>query len=335
MKKQKITAFTIALLTAVSLCGCNNGNQSSDNSSNSIESSNGGSLIQTQSQSTDSNPDKVSDNNSGSPDKTSSDTSTVKEPYEFFGALNDPVDRSEIVKAKKRVLNPESHLREAKDVPLDKLEESEPDNIYAGFAYCALPIYPAVTDRESEYDEESRTFKDIPQQIKSDYIKVRPGDEICGLTVAEASSDFKPGNNGGRSEIRSSRIKLKGSITIEGYIRILTKPEYATGYDGDMIFVPVGDVQLPVVRFDGHYESRASFRDIGDVCIMEDLTFSNEFSVFFDLGNINETTADVSEIPYDGSFVKVKAVISDLEMQTSHEWYTISYAVLESVTRID
>lgn len=320
MKSYKITALALASLTAVSLCGCNNENQRSDNGSNSIESSNGGSLSQTQSQSTDSNPDNVSDNNSGSPDETSSDTSTVKEPYEFFGALNDPVDRSEIVKAEKRVLNPESHLREAKDVPLDKLEESEPDNIYAGFAYCALPIYPAVTNRESEYDEESRTFKNIPQQIKSDYIKVRPGDEICGLTVAEASSDFKPGYNGGRSEIRSSRIKLKGSITIEGYIRILTKPEYATGYDGDMIFVPVGDVRLPVVRFDGqHYENRASFRDIGEVCIMEDLTFSNEFSIFFDLGNINETTADVSEIPYDGSFVKVRAVISELEMRTSKE----------------
>lgn len=321
MKKQKITALTLASFIAISLCGCNNENQSSDS----------GSSLTASSESAD---QQASSQNSDTENPESSDTSSKpREKTVLIGALNDEIDRKEIVKA----LRTEPYPLEDTEVSPDRIDEDRADRATVGFAYCALPLYPALTDRESEYDEENRSFKDIPQQEKSDFIKARPGDNICGLTVAEAATEFYFGDNGGKTKMSSSYIKLNGSTTIEGYIRILTEPEYATGMDGDMIFVPVGDVQLPTVRFDSRDENKSSieFRNIGSPYMMEDLIFTNEFSGFFQLGNINETTADISEIPNDGSFVKVKVVISDFEIHSTIGWFTTSYAVLESVTRID
>lgn len=321
MKKQKITALTIALLTSVSLCGCNNENQSSDSGSRSTVSL----------ESTDRD---TSSQTGGPEDPESSDTpSGQREKIVLIGALNDEIDRKEIVKASRI----EPYPLDDTEISPDRIDEDRADRATVGFAYCALPLYPALTNRESEYNEENRSFKDIPQQEKSDYIKARPGDNICGLTVAKAATEFFFGENGGRTKMSYSYIKLNGSITVEGYIRILTELEYATGMDGDLIFVPVGDVQLPTVRFDSREDNPVSieFRSIGNPYMMDDLIFTNEFSGFIQLGNINETTADISEIPNDGSFVKVRAVISDFEIQSTIGWFTNSYAVLESVTRID
>lgn len=327
MKTQKITALVLASLLAVSLCGCNTGNQSSNSSDNFNDKSS------TTDQNTSSQTDST-ENSSENSSENSEIESSSSEPWEkivLIGAMNDEIDNSEIVNALRYTPG------ENTEISPDRIDEDRADRATVGFAYCALPLYPCLTDRESEYDKENQSFKDIPHQEKSDYIKVRPGDEICGLTVAEASTEFYFGKNGGRTKMRSSHIKLNGSTTVEGYIRILTEPEYATGMDGDMIFVPVGDVQLPTVRFDSrdYNVNSIEFRNIGSPYMMEDLIFTNEFSDFLSLGNINDTTADISEIPNDGSFVKVKAVISDFEMQSTIEWFTTSNAVLESVTRID
>lgn len=95
-------------------------------------------------------PDQSVTDHGNSDSKSSDDTTQVKEPLEFLGILNEPIARSEIVRADKNVYNEITETAEMQDIPLEQLDESEHINVYTDFAYYALPLYPCLTDRESE-----------------------------------------------------------------------------------------------------------------------------------------------------------------------------------------
>ena len=327
MKSNKITALALASLIAVSLCGCNN-DQSSDNSSSSTESSNNTS--QNQSQVTDSNSDSDPEQSG----EISSNTSTVKEPLEFFGALNEPIDRSEIVKADITVYNSETQHRETTDIPLDKMDESEYFTAYTGFAYYAMPLYPCLTSLDSEYDEVNNVFKDIPQEKKSDLLRAEKGDKLFDMTVTDAYSSFYIGSTGGKYSVTETHLSLEGELTLSGYARIVPGDEY--GYNnGEIIFHPIGESRLPVVNFQYNYEDKSITRSIGNVGIVDDIFITNEYPGDFTLGNINDTTADISDLSRDGSYTKISVTISGIEMNSNFNWFTDYTATIKSIERID
>lgn len=309
MNIRKIPAFLLAALFAIALCGCNSG---SENSSDTDKSS--------------------STNSSTSSDNSSRTGSTPVYPLPsdatfLKGAAGDVIGLSEITGVwdlENCEISPES------------LTEENFFIATTGSAYYALPLYQCLTDRDNEYDENDLLFKDAPQGSQSDFIKVKKGDTIFGMTVAEASSEFNL-NSPVPGVVVSTSLTLEGEITLTGYVRVIPGDEYGVAV-GDILFLPVGNVRLPVVRFDGCNKDGVILRRTGDVYIMgggsadDSITFTNEFTERFTLGNVNSTAADISVIPTDGSFIKVNVTISNIKMNSSANWITQIRADIVSIS---
>lgn len=330
MKIRRIIAPILSMVIAASLCGCSSQNEISTScGSTSLDSS-----ITDPENSTSNSTSGSSSDTSDSAPESSDDTSKTKEPLEFFGALNEPIARSEIVKAGKRVYNEKIQKQEMMDIPLDKLDKFEYFNVYTDFAYYALPIYLCLTNLESEYDEVNNVFKDAPQENKNDLLRAKKGDKLFDMTVTEANSSFYLGAPEGKYKLVETHLSLKGDLTLSGYARIVPGDEY--GYNtGDIIFVPVGEVCLPVVNFSSDYENGNITRSVGNIRMVEDIFCTNEFPGDFTLGNINDTTADISCLARDGSFTKVSVTISEIEMNSNFNWFSDYVATIKSIDHID
>lgn len=289
MKNKSLTALALSAVLAVSFCGCD------DQSS------------------------KSSDNSTGSKSFGTSEISDITpviypEPEDatfLIGAAGDFIGASEITK----VLDIENN-----EISPDEMTE---ENFYRAFidsAYYSVPLYPCLTNIESEYDEDALLFKNAPQGDQTTFFKVKKGDEIFGLTVAEASSEFSLDSSDNFNVVSSTSLALEGEVTLDGYACVIPGDEYGVAV-GDIIFLPVGNVRLPVVRFDSCDENGV-YRRTGDVYLRNGITYTNEFADKFALGNINDTAADVSILPSNGSFIKVSATISDIRMVTTSNWIT-------------
>lgn len=301
---KKIPAFSLAVLIAVSLCGCSGDTNSSDSAVS--DSSDTGSTYSIPSYPV---PD---------------DATFLK------GAAGDVIGLSEII--------------EARD--LDNLEISPEtlteDNFFSAVidsAYCALPLYNCLTDRDSEYDEASVSFKDAPQDSRSDFIKVKKGDKILGLTVAEASSEFGL-TSPVFGTVVSTSLALEGEITLTGFARVVPGDDYGVSV-GDIIFIPTGSVDLPAVRLDSCNSDGVITRRTGDVYIMngssadDSIVYTNEYADRFVLGNVSSTSSDISCLSNDGGFTKVTVTISGIEMKSTLNWITHITADIVCISAAD
>lgn len=294
----RIKGFSAVILSAfltITLCGCDKG----DGNSNSADNSTGSEI---------------------------SDISPVIYPDPadatfLQGAAGDHIGLSEIV-----------YIRDIENNELSPDELTE-DNFYRvtiNSAYYSLPLYPCLTSLDSEYDEDALLFRDAPQTEQSVYFKAKKGDKIFGLTVAEASSEFSIDWDH-FNLVSATDLTLEGEITLSGYACVVPDNEYGISV-GDIIFLPVGNVQLPVVRFVSVDENEKIYRRTGDIYVRNGITYTNEFAEFFLLGNINDTAADVSILPSDGSLVKVNVTISNIKMTTTLNWLTQINAEIISIT---
>lgn len=310
MNIRKVFALSLAAFIAISLCGCNSGSESSSGTDKSSSTN-----------------DNINSDNSSRTDSTPvypipSDATFLK------GAAGDIIGLSEIT----GVWNLEN-----KEISPESLTEENFFRATIDSAYYALPLFQCLTDRDNEYDEDELLFKDAPQGSQSDFIKVKKGDTIFGITVSEASSEFNLNSPVLGVVVRTS-LTLEGEITLTGYARVIPGNEYGVAV-GDIIFLPTGNVPLPVVRFDGCDKDGVITRRTGDVYIggssEDSITFTNEFTDRFTLGNISTASADISVIPTDGSFKKVNVTISNIVMKSSADWLTQIDAKIVSISAAD
>lgn len=300
MNRKKISALALtALLSASLLCGCNGETQDPNSTTGSGSGTSPASISDTMSDTSSADTESGSDTQSDAP------ATSKPEAMSFLAGLaDDPIPLSEL----SRIENDKKE-----QIAADELTEENFYEATADCAYYALPLYPCVTDRESEFDEENIVFKNIPRETKKDYIKAKKGDKIFGFTVSEASTGFTkysplPG------KVMSMNLSLDGEITLTGYARMVAENEYGVEV-GEILFVPVGEVKLPVVRFD-KFDGENALRNIGEVWSGGDMTFTNEFTTEFRLGNKNEISEDISALPTDGSLVKVNVTLYDIEIWT-------------------
>lgn len=312
MNFTKISSLVISVVLAVSLSGCNTNKE--NNSSTDVSSTS----------SSDGSSGSSSESSSGGSSESSLSVPVSGTATFLIGADGAAITTDEITSAVDS---------ENKEIPLSSLNELNFSRVTVNCAYCAKPLYSCVTDRESEYDEDNIRFKDIPQETKSDFIKVKKGDKIFGMTVTAAESEFNRGTPV-IGNVVGSTLSLDGEITISGYARIVPDDEYGVSV-GDIQFVPVGDVGLPVISYEIGFTKGVSERLTGSVFIMEgksdDLTYSNEFGTYFALGNVNDVTADISAIPTDGSITKVSITLSDISISSTIGWFTWVNGTLVSV----
>lgn len=271
---------------------------------------------------------------SGEPSDSNSGTSSVTEPTDSFdrtpsvpdatflkGALGDPIGLSEITKA---------FNAEFLEVSPDQLTEDDFGEAEADCAYFAYPSYSCLTSLDNSYDADNVMFTGVTQKkISGDYFKVKTGDIICGLTVGYASSSFNP-MSPVKGSITGTFIGLEGEKTVTGYAWIEQQDEYGITA-GDIKFIPSGDVNLPVVRFDSAEGNGIPKRIGGNIGMAHGIYFTNDFGGSFDLGNISDTAADISALPTDGSYAKVNITLTNIRMYTNLDWLTYVNADIVSV----
>ena len=295
MKVKNFMRSALSVILAVTLCGCDK----NDNNSG-------------------------SDNSGTSSDPIISDIAPVVYPVPddatfLRGAAGDLIGLSEIT----YVWDIENN-----EISPEAMTEVNLYRAVIESAYYSLPLYPCLTDIDSEYDADSLLFKNAPHTEQSVYYKAKKGDKIFGLTVAEASSEFSIDWDH-FNIVSSTSLTLEGEITLDGYACVVPDNEYGVSV-GDIIFLPVGNVQLPVVRFTSVDENEKIYRRTGDIYVRNGITYTNEFTDQFMLGNINDTAADVSVLPADGSFTRVSATISDIKMTGRVNWLTqVSAKIVE------
>ena len=332
MKKYQII---LALILAAALTGCANDENSSEastgtSSESSVQgstSSDNGGVSSENSVSSESSSD-VPDNSDSS---TSADESTPQSSEEngdpnatfLVGLAGDTIMRSDLSMI---------FTNDGTDGSAETLSEENFSAVLCdGFVYLAEPTGICRTnfDNEDVFDSESIRFKDISESSQKGYKRVSVGETICGLTLSEAQVNFARGNDSVEYTLGDGSIKLgselgfpeiyfmggsasfSGQVTLMGYISVAAEDDFGL-MGGDIVFVPSDcECMLPVMgyRLDP---------DIGIVHFQRinshnGLVWENEYGSIF-LGNAADTTADLSDIPDDVSFVKASVTLDNISL---------------------
>lgn len=336
MKKYQII---LAVILAAALTGCakeenigNSGGSSTGTSSessvqNSSSTDNDGISSVSSTGSSD-----VSDNSNGF---DSSDSTRNEDSAQPSGENGDPnatfligLDGSAILRSELSMI----FTNDGTDGSAETFSEENFSGVLCdGFVYLAEPsgICRTSFDNEDVFDSEQMRFTDISESSKKDYKRVSVGETFCGLMLTEAQVNFARGNDSMEYTLGDGSIKLgselgipeiyfmggsakfSGQVALTGYISVATENDHGLA-GGDIIFVPSGcECMLPVMgyRFDP---------DIGIVHMQRinshnGLVWENEYGSIF-LGNAADTTADLSDIPDDGSFVKASVTLDNISL---------------------
>lgn len=187
-----------------------------------------------------------------------------------------------------------------------------------GFAYLAEPTGLArnSVDNADVFDENTLEFSNVTLESVSDYKRVNVGESIGGLTLKEAQVNFATGNEMGLPDIAFvyCSAMFDGELTMTGYISRAAEDSY-NFMTGDLMFVPSdGESKLPVMSYT--YDEQLGYCHSPQyVSSGTGFTWLNEFGYIY-LGNAADTTADISGIPDDGSFVKATVTIDRLMMSS-------------------
>lgn len=232
--------------------------------------------------------------------------------------------------------------------PADLTEENFSGVVCDGFTYVGEPskVSRNAVDNADVFDSVNMRFTDISAEPVKNYVRLDVGDTICGLTLKEAQVNFargseqetfemkdgstKLGSELGLREIyfKTSTAKFEGELAMEGYICRIAEDTYGVGA-GDIIFVPSdGEANFPVMSYrlsgdDGFYHTSQLYSLAG-------LTWQNEFGYVY-LGNAVNTTADISALPDDGTFVKALVSVTDLELNCGLNFVSSVKAELKDV----
>ncbi len=203
-----------------------------------------------------------------------------------------------------------------------------------GFAYIAPPGELCLTsiDNADVYNEETLSFAGVPETKLQDYVRVNVGDKVNGLTVQSAQTVFFD-DEMSTSEFPAAKylsgceVTFQGEMELNGYAVAVKEDNYGV-QAGDILFVPQGECDLPVMSFKsdneiGLYHNYYTGSNYG-------LTWVNGYGQFC-LGNTQTTVADVSCLPTDGTFAKVKVVINNITLTSSKDWVDIIQANIVSI----
>lgn len=103
--------------------------------------------------------------------------------FDIIGIVGDKVKPSDIT---------EIHGENNTLLTLEQLTPTNWEYLRCDFAYAAPSTGICYTsiDNADIYDSEALMFRDAPRLAPSEYRRLKAGDEICGLTVKSASTDF-------------------------------------------------------------------------------------------------------------------------------------------------
>lgn len=204
-----------------------------------------------------------------------------------------------------------------------------------GFAYVSNPSDICYTsfDNTDIYNKDTMTFSGVSETNLQEYVRINVGDTVNGLTVKSAKTMFID-DDMGLTEMalgkyfKACECTFSGEMELTGYVCIFPEDGYGV-QTGDMLFVPSGSCNLPVMSYNkdteiGTYHTYYYGNSLG-------MTWVNQYGQIF-LGNINTCSADLSALPTDGTFTKVKILVNNISMSSAVDWQDIIQAEILSVT---
>lgn len=198
-----------------------------------------------------------------------------------------------------------------------------------GFAYAAEPSTDCYTsiDNSDIWNAAERKFEGVGINAQTEYRRVVPGDKVCGLTVKKAATHFSPGyvQSGFSRDIpgiylAGCEVEFEGTVEMTGYICIAPEDDYNITA-GDIAFVPAtGNAKLPVVKFDRLENGEIVNRMVSGGT--NDFSWYNEYHKIY-LGNTAELDFDITDIPAEWKYHKVKIVVDSITAKCDIGWETV------------
>lgn len=337
---KKYGSIVAAFMLAAVLCGCSgNGNSSQSGSSTASDVT----VVSSVDSSTAASSSPAA--SSSSAESTSSGEVSVPQNDDatfLAGLAGDTILKSEITTV---------FTNDGSDcAPADLTEDVFSAVLCSGFTYVAEPskVSRNTIDHADVYDSGEMRFTDMSESVVKNYVRLNVGDTICGMTLKSADVNFargseeetfnmkdgsvKKGSELGLKEIyfTAGTAEFEGELKMTGYIcQIADDDLYGVGV-GDIIFVPCdGEANFPVMSYrlsgdDGFYHTSQLYSLPG-------LTWQNEFG-YMCLGNVNDTEADVSGLPEDGSFVKARVTANGLTLTCGLNFVSTTSSELTDLT---
>lgn len=350
MNNIRIAAFVIAIILAAALCGCSKDEESRSSDISSVSDSSprvggvidlpGGHESSNNSNSSDApeNPAEGSDSSAETSEPLDASSDVGYENATFLtGPAGDTIYKSELI----QIINNDG----TDGTPENFSEETFQSVLCEGFAYLAEPTGVCRTELDDPdvYDSENMTFTDVSIEPLMGYKRVEVGDEICGLTLTSAQCSFtnsmdsyEVGGGDGMIVMASElgfpgiyfsggKVGFSGEIELTGYVCAAAE-DGLTALEGDIIFIPSGgECMLPVMSY--KFDPKIGFVHYQKIGRSFGIASVNEYGTV-SLGNIRETQADVSALPDDGSFVKAKVTVGNIEMLSSVDWLDVVWGDL-------
>ena len=201
--------------------------------------------------------------------------------------------------------------------------------LHFDFAYMryAEPVYSDTIANPDLYDFENFAFTvDENAQVEAKPFKVVKGQTLDnGLTVKEASYEVSSDSLMYSDGFTTTSVELEGEITLEGILFCFFEEEYGFDQD-DVIFYPnpasgtVPMIYSPYLNTKNGVDLYSEFAFVCD-------------SDFLRLGSVNEIGS--SDWFKDGSYVRVKATLENLQLHNSDFMGVNCYATLKNVEFLD
>lgn len=337
----KKISIILAFILAMALTGCANNEQSvSGNSESSDNVSTESSVIDNTgiSSTTSENASENSSNsesNSANTPEGSSESSGSSDLSEPSAPETNPDETFLIGLDGKPILRSELSMIFSNDGTDGTPEDFSIDNfsgvVCNGFVYLAEPsgICRTNYDNADVFDSEAIRFTDISEMPKKDYKRANVGDTFGGLTLIDAQINFAHGLDETEYTLGDGSVKygselgfpeiyfmggmaaFEGELTMTGYVSIAAEDEYSI-MTGDIIFVPSDcECTAPVMSY--RFDPDAGTAHFPRINTHNDLYWENDYGYIY-LGNAENTEADISDIPTDGSFVKVSVTFDNIVM---------------------
>lgn len=342
---KKYGSIVMALVLAAALCGCSEKDNSSQSGSSSTSDETVSSSVESTSSANGSTAASSSQEiSSSSAESTSSGEVSVPQNDDatfLAGLAGDTILKSEITTV---------YTNDGSDcAPADLTEDIFLAVLCNGFTYVAEPsrVSRNTADHADVFDSGEMRFTDMSESVVKNYVRLNVGDTICGMTLKSAyvnfargseeesfkmnDGSFKKGSELGLKEIyfTAGTAEFEGELEMTGYICRIAEDMYGIGA-GDIIFVPCdGEANFPVMSYrlsgdDGFYHTSQLYSLPG-------LTWQNEFG-YVRLGNVNDTEADVSGLPEDGSFVKARVTANGLTLTCGLNFVSTTSSELTDLT---
>lgn len=196
------------------------------------------------------------------------------------------------------------------------LKKTEAVDGLGGEGYCILkfdvgvvhyckPVFQSSYDDPDSFDWDNYTFLEPVEEPSEDRnVTVRAGDVLeNGMTVKSAYTHFEV--QFGELYYKGSVIELEGEQTVEGIVYLREEDDYGVFKDDIELYVDTTKCENLPMRYD-QYNASVWTHTFPDHNIA--LTVDGDY---YDLGNINETDVDVSEVFLDSPFAKVKVTLKN------------------------